>query len=125
MKSQHGMTIEAIIKAAAKVYRVEPADMMSTTVRGTPVLARCIAVHVAKNCYKMSSESLAWKFGTTSSRIHMIAARAESVLRDSPQTVRDAEAVEAGAIAIMAKRQQARQAVIAWRAGAAQSEPVA
>ena len=124
MKSQHGMTIEAIIKAAAKVYRVEPADMMSTTVRGTPVLARCIAVHVAKNCYKMSSESLAWKFGTTASRIHMIAARAESVLRDSPQTVRDAEAVEVGAIAIMAKRQQARQDVIRWRAETAQHERV-
>lgn len=123
MKNTNGMTIEAIIKAAAKVYRVAPADMMETTIRGTPVLARCIAVHVAKNCYGMPSDMLAWKFGTTSSRIHMIAARAQTVLQDSPQTVRDADAIEAEAIAIMAKRQQARQAVIQWRAEAAQTAP--
>ena len=123
MKNTNGMTLEAIIKAAAKVYRVTPAEMMETDIKGTPVLARCMAVHVARCCYGMRPEAVAWKFGVSTLKVNAIAGRAHQLLLDSAQTVRDAESIEREAIAIMAKRQQARQAVIQWRAEAAQTAP--
>lgn len=123
MKNVNGMTLEAIIKAAAKVYRVSPAEMMETGAKGTPVLARCIAVHVARSCYNMRPEQVAWKFGVSTLQVAAIAGRAHKLLLDSPQTVRDADAIEREAIAIMAKRQHARQDIIKWRAETAQIVP--